>query len=37
VIVATHDLSLVDRYGKRTIRLEGGRIVEDIPGGGSAR
>ena len=28
VIVATHDLSLVDRYGKRAIRLEGGRITE---------
>jgi len=36
VVVATHDLSLVDRYGKRTIRLEAGRIVEDIPGGGAA-
>jgi cell division transport system ATP-binding protein len=34
VIVATHNLSLIDRYGKRTIRLEGGRIVEDIPGAG---
>ena len=34
VIVATHDLGLVDRYGKRTIRLEGGRIAEDRPGAG---
>jgi cell division transport system ATP-binding protein len=32
VIVATHDLGLVERYGKRTIRLEGGRIAEDTPG-----
>ncbi len=31
VIVATHDLSLVERYGKRTIRLEGGRIADDSP------
>ena len=29
VIVATHDLSLLDRYGKRMLRLDGGRIVED--------
>ena len=34
VIVATHDLGLVDRYGKRTIRLEGGRIAEDRPSPG---
>ena len=32
VIVATHDLRLVERYGKRTVRLEGGRIAEDAPG-----
>ena len=31
VIVATHDLSLIERYGKRMLRLEGGRIAEDIP------
>ncbi len=31
VIVATHDMSLVERYGKRTIRLEGGRIADDSP------
>jgi cell division transport system ATP-binding protein len=37
VIVATHDLSLVERFGKRTIRLEGGRVIEDTPGGGAAR
>jgi cell division transport system ATP-binding protein len=30
VIVATHDLSLIERYGKRILRLEDGRIAEDI-------
>ncbi|MCZ6465244.1 MAG: cell division ATP-binding protein FtsE [Proteobacteria bacterium] len=30
VIVATHDMGLVERYGKRTIRLEGGRMGEDL-------
>ena len=34
VIVATHDHSLIDRYGKRMLRLEGGRIVEDHPAAG---
>ncbi len=29
VVVATHELDIVRRYGKRTVRLEGGRIVED--------
>jgi cell division transport system ATP-binding protein len=29
VVVATHELALVARYGKRTVRLEGGRIVLD--------
>ncbi len=29
VIVATHDLALVERYGKRTVRIEAGRVVED--------
>ncbi len=29
VIVATHELSLVERYGKRRVRLEGGQIVDD--------
>jgi cell division transport system ATP-binding protein len=33
VIVATHDFSLIERYAKRTIRLEGGRLAEDIRGG----
>ena len=31
VMVATHDLSLIDRYGKRMLRLEQGRIAEDQP------
>ena len=29
VIVATHDLSLVERYARRLLRLEAGRIVEE--------
>ena len=36
VIVATHDLSLIQRYHKRTIRLEAGRVVEDRPAAGLA-
>jgi len=31
VVVATHELALVSRYGKRAVRLEGGSIVEDLP------
>jgi cell division transport system ATP-binding protein len=27
VLIATHDQALVERYGKRVLRLEGGRIV----------
>jgi cell division transport system ATP-binding protein len=34
VMVATHDHTLIERYGKRVLRLEGGRIVEDIPAAG---
>lgn len=34
VIVATHDHSLIDRYGKRVLKLEGGRIAEDTPAAG---
>ncbi len=30
VLVATHDHSLIDRYGKRVLRLEAGRIAEDL-------
>jgi cell division transport system ATP-binding protein len=35
VVVATHDQAIVERYGKRCVRLEDGRIVEDhaAPGG----
>ncbi len=29
VVVATHDHSIIDRYGKRCVRLEGGRVVGD--------
>jgi len=29
VVVATHELEIVRRYGKRAVRLEDGRIVED--------
>ena len=36
VIVATHELSLVERYGKRTVRLEGGRVKKDRPAPGAA-
>jgi len=36
VVVATHDHSLIERYGKRVLRLEGGRIAEDLPAGGAA-
>jgi cell division transport system ATP-binding protein len=36
VIVATHDMSLVERYRKRTVRLEGGRVIHDEPAPGRA-
>jgi len=36
VIVATHDVSLIERYGKRMIRLEQGKVVEDNPATGRA-
>ena len=36
VMVATHDHSLIERYGKRVLRLEGGRIIEDIPAAGAS-
>ena len=29
VLVATHELGLVERYGKRTLRIEAGHLVED--------
>ena len=31
VIVATHDMSLLERYGKRVLRLEAGAIAHDEP------
>jgi len=31
VIVATHDLQLVEALGKRTMRLDGGRLLEEPP------
>jgi len=34
VLVATHDHSLIERYRKRTLRLEAGRLVEDTPAAG---
>ncbi len=34
VLVATHDHSLIDRYRKRTLRLEAGRLIEDTPAAG---
>ena len=34
VLVATHDHSLIDRYRKRTLRLEAGQLVEDTPAAG---
>ncbi len=35
VLVATHDHSLIDRYGKRVLRLEAGRIAEDLMNAGA--
>jgi len=32
VVVATHDLPMVERSGKRVVRLEKGRIVSDAGG-----
>ncbi len=34
VLVATHDRRLIDHYRKRTLVLEGGRLVRDVPAGG---
>ena len=33
VLVASHDAALVQRYARRVVRLEGGQVVEDRPGG----
>jgi cell division transport system ATP-binding protein len=35
VIVATHELEIVAHYGKRAVRLEGGRLAEDSPARGA--
>jgi cell division transport system ATP-binding protein len=35
VLVATHDHGLLERYHKRILRLEAGRLVEDSPGAGT--
>ncbi len=32
VIVATHEIQLVEKFGRRRVRLEGGRVVDDNPG-----
>jgi cell division transport system ATP-binding protein len=37
VLVATHELDLVSRYGKRVLRLESGRVVDDLPQAGLRR
>ena len=37
VIVATHDASLIERYEKRTLRLERGTLVADSRGEKAAR
>ena len=36
VLVATHELEIVRRYGKRSVRLEGGRVLEDRPAHGAS-
>ncbi len=37
VVVATHELGLVKRYRKRTLRLEGGKLTEDARPAGVLR
>ena len=37
VVVATHDASLIERYQKRTLRLEKGTMVADEKGARAAR
>jgi len=34
VLMATHDQQLCHRYPRRTVRLEAGRLVADVPGSG---
>ncbi len=35
VVVATHDLGLVRRHGRRTLRLDAGRVFEERPAPGA--
>jgi cell division transport system ATP-binding protein len=37
VVVATHDVAMVDRMRRRVIELSGGRVVRDERAGGYAR
>jgi cell division transport system ATP-binding protein len=37
VVVATHDPAVLERYRRRTLRLEGGHIAEDRPAAGTRR
>jgi cell division transport system ATP-binding protein len=37
VVVATHDQSILDRFRKRTVRLEAGRVTEDRAAPGAAK
>ena len=37
VVVATHDVTMVDRMRRRVIELEAGRVVRDERSGGYAR
>ena len=33
VVVVTHEKDLVDRFGKRVVTIDGGRIINDSVGG----
>jgi cell division transport system ATP-binding protein len=35
VLVASHDLYLLEHFPVRRVRLEGGRIVDNLPAGAS--
>ena len=37
VLVATHDISLVERYRRRVLRLENGRLAEEVPAAGEVK
>jgi cell division transport system ATP-binding protein len=37
VLVATHDQNLLERYRRRTLRLDAGQLAEDCPAGSAAR